>query len=707
MNRFVLCLFALTFSSHAAITVETSPGAPEIERFAAQELRRYLELLFQGKPSGAPPNLLFLIGSSFTNPIVSQALGGTAFPASEDGYAAVRTKWQGRPALVLGGGSPQGSLWAVYDLVEQWGVRYLIHRDVLPRNAVFRWPEFVREPLLRVRQWRVVNELPMGPASWSIADYRPVLDQLAKLRFNRVLVSLWQQQPFLRYSYGGITRQSSTMFFGHRFPVTGNMIGRWLFPPGSTEFENPDLPNDAPGDQQFNNGIAHVRMVMDYARQRGMDVAVTVNTTEFPREFSPILKGSRPVRQISELTITPGPETDIDDPDYVGLSNAVVQATIDTYPAASYLAVSMPEHRQWTHHYLKAWEYLDAKYNLTPVASIQSLLARAAARPGFPGGSERAQAEVKGDLVNLYLYDRLLSGKMIKVIYSAIAEELYPLLDRMLPTGSELLSFIDYTPTRVLRRKEALSKVPTGRVGAELIFTLHDDNVGSLPQLATHSLAELTQSLLQRGWKGFSTRYWLLGDHDSAVSYIAKASWQADITPEAVNRKLLLAICGLRCVQPALQGLGALEEATKLLEWHGLGFAFPIPNMLMKHWGKPPAAEINDVRRLYVAALEKIDAAVQLSQPKNPAELLYLKGRLQFGIGYLDAVGNVAAAGIAEDAGNRAESLRRIQAAVSILRNAIESYARVAKDQSDRGAIATLNEFAWRPLNTKLAELSR
>jgi hypothetical protein len=42
---------------------------------------------------------------------------------------------------------------------------------------------------------------------------------------------------------------------------------------------------------------------------------------------------------------------------------------------------------------------------------------------------------------------------------------------------------------------------------------------------------------------------------------------------------------------------------------------------------------------------------------------------------------------------------------VTTARGAIESYARVARDQSDRGAIATLAEYVYRPLKRKLAEL--
>ena len=81
--------------------------------------------------------------------------------------------------MIVGGGSPRATLWAVYALADKSGVRFLLHDDVLPSPRSFKMPEFqVREePVLKVRQWRVLNEHAMGPISWGMSDYRPVLDQ--------------------------------------------------------------------------------------------------------------------------------------------------------------------------------------------------------------------------------------------------------------------------------------------------------------------------------------------------------------------------------------------------------------------------------------------------------------------------------------------------------------------------------------------------
>jgi len=55
----------------------------------------------------------------------------------------------------------------------------------------------------------------------------------------------------------------------------------------------------------------------------------------------------------------------------------------------------------------------------------------------------------------------------------------------------------------------------------------------------------------------------------------------------------------------------------------------------------------------------------------------------------------------------KGETMRHAEEALGCARQALEAYARVARDQSDRGAIAVLNEYVNRALVAKLAELKK
>lgn len=710
-------------SARRCATVVVGDRATGLERHAGEELCGYLERLFgmRTRPTttvtGSGP--LFLVGTPESNPAIREATHRRPFPqVSEQGIVLRRLQYQKRPAMLISGGSPRATLWGVYELAERWGVRYLLQGDVLPEAGEFHLPDVdeVMEPTLGVRAWRVINDFACGPESWGMRDYRPVVDQLAKLKFNRLLLSLWPWQPFVHYEVRGIERRSASLWFGYHYPITEDMVGWELFG-DEEEFWNPDLPLGAGYGELAAAGEALVHSLMAHAHERGMECILTATPTEFPLEFAPLLKGAQKVRQLGEMTVVPGADADVDDPALGELACAVLRATVNTYPEADYVALRMPEWRQWVGQYERAWRELERKYDVGRACTLQQVLAAAGQRRDYPGGAERAVQEVKGDIVGLYFYDRLLTelGALkqsarpdMKVILCHVAEELYPVVGRILPAGSEMMAAVDYTASRVLRRREVLRKVPSSEIPCVLIYTLHDDNVGLLPQLSTGSLHELTKEVVASGWAGFSTRYWLTGDHDPCIGYLSKAAWETSATPDGVYRDQVRSVCGEACVGDMLHVFREVERTTVGLEWHGLGLSFPVPGMMMKHWvAEPMPEELKRDRESWLRALERARRAQRKTRPSGRSYVDYWVGRLEFGIGYLDAVEAVRDAAVAESQGRGSEALQHAESAFSSARRALEAYARVARDQSDRGAIAAMNEYVYRPLKAKVEELRR
>ena len=209
------------------MAVVVGEKAPEVEQYAAAQLCDYLSKLFgiQTQPVTSLTkgvNAILLVGSPKTNGLIKETAAASQFVnLGDQGIVVERTSLAKQPAVVVGGGSPQATLWAAYELIERyWGVRYLLHGDVLPPRAVFRLPDahLRLEPSFPIRQWRVVNEFACGPASWGLADYRPVLDQLAKIKFNRLLIVLWPHHPFLDYEYAGVSAFQRQSFLRLPFP---------------------------------------------------------------------------------------------------------------------------------------------------------------------------------------------------------------------------------------------------------------------------------------------------------------------------------------------------------------------------------------------------------------------------------------------------------------------------------------------------------
>jgi hypothetical protein len=698
------------------VVVVTGPDAPALDRYAASELRGYLKKLFDVDATAATslpsaPAEVFLIGNPTTNPLIAKA----EFPdLTDQGFILKSAKLDDHPVLLVGGGSPQATLWAVYDLVERWGVCYLLHGDVLPATKSFQMQELnlKQEPNLRIRQWRVLNEHAMGPISWGIADYRPVIDQLAKLKFNRLLLYIWPGQPFLPLEYKGIRQTSGTLFFGNHYPITDDMIGRSLFGQ-ETEYWNPDLPLLGDPEKLTAAAVKHVQNLITYAHERGMACVMPAHLTEFPKEYKPLLKHTHPVDMVGTPTIGPGADADadVDDPALAGLARAVLETTIKTYPGIDYIALDLPEWREWVNQYERAWKALDAKYSINEIRLLADVLSAAEKRKDYSGGSDRAVKEVKADIVALYFYDKLISDPTLniapgKFVMSTVAEELFPILARILPKGSETLNFVDYTPSRIVRRRDVLKDIPAHEIASVLIYTLHDDNVGVLPQLATHSLAELTKDIGAQGWAGFSTRYWLIGDHDPCVAFLSRAAWDPSVTPDDVYRDQLSRICGDAAVGDMLKVFSEVEAATITLEWHGLGLTFTTPNMMMQHWTPGTmSAELKTVSPRYQAALDAARRALEKSEPAGKSYINYWIGRLEFGIAYMAAIEAVHSAATAEAAKDNTLARREATRALDLIKQALTSYASVARDRSDKGAIAVMNEYVYRALTAKIGML--
>src|SRR5581483_11298987 len=653
-----MLVFALLMLAGTPAAEFATPATPTaLERFAGDELGRYLAALFD------PPR---------TGRFVLRRI------KHQGGAQTIRLRTEGK-TLYIEAGSPQALLWAVYELVERFGVRYLLHGDVFPPKRSFQMPDLdlTLVPRLPIRQWRVMNEHAVSQISWGLADYKPFIDQLAKLKFNRLLLYIWQTQPFLDYQVRGIRTHSGTLFFGFHYPITPDMIGKRLF--GDVqEFWNPDLP--------LQSGYAaahrHLQGLIDYGRSRGMEIVVPVTLTEYPPEFAPALEHPRFYEYHRVKVVVPGAGTRIDDPALTELASAVLRATVLDYRGVDQISLDMAEFREWVDQYEEAWKALDAKYHIEQMRPLHVVLEDAAHRTGFPGGAERAVREVKGDIVALRFYDHLLREVRplragVKLQFASIAEELFPVLPHLLPPDSETLNFIDYTPSRVLKRRDVIRRLPIGRQPALLVYTLHDDNVGLLPQLATGSLHELTGDLVASGWSGFSTRLWLLGDHDGCAAYLSQAAWRKDVTPESVYRDQLLAVCGEGCVEDMLTAFRELEATTVNLEWHGLGLTFFTPQMMMKHWqAVPMPPELAADRAGYQRARLAVDRTRRRAA-RGKEYLDYWSNRLAFGAGYLATVDAVRNAAIEHSRGNRARALQHLRRAIQIEQEAISRYAAV------------------------------
>ncbi|MBM4071932.1 MAG: hypothetical protein FJ271_23850 [Planctomycetes bacterium] len=703
------------------VDVVVADDAPKLEKFAAAELAAQLKRLFDAdvrvaaKVPAAAGNLI-LIGSPATNPAIARAIGANWPKLSDQGHLLKSVGDAG--ALIVGGASPVATLWAVYELGHRYGIRYLLHGDYYPAQpAKFKLDSFdlVFEPELRLRAWRTINDFAIGPESWGLADQKKMLHQLAKLKFNRVVLAVYPWQPFVHYEFRGVKKQTGMLWYGQRYPVAGDTPGRDAFG-GATEFDNPDFAGKRTYEERLKAGVTLASGIIDAAHELGMSAALAMSPLEFPKEFAKVLPGAKVLHTLENLVIGPGDRQPPDDPLLKQLTATQIRAYLDTYPRLDALYLTMPEFPDWVEHHEKAWHRLDARTGIGKHTDLATLI-DAARKRKLTASGERGIRALKGNIAALDFLHGLMPdgaplkrrGSQLDVTILDVDPALYPVLDKVLPSGTEALHFVDYTARRVAEQRSLLAAVPAKAVKSSLILTLADDNVGVLPQLATNHLHELVTEIRKLGWQGFSTRYWIPGDLEASVFYLARAGFDGRITPKSAYHELFAPMCGPGAVPALAKGFAMIEEATTLIDRNDLGFTFPVPGMVMRHYDakSPPPAWWKKVSDLYGSAMDEIYRAQQRAHPQARPLTLYHAKRCEFAIHYIACLEAVRRAGLARDKKDRDGQVEHLESAVEAMHNALSTLGEVARDQSDRGVIAVVNAHGYRPLRAELDRLRK
>ena len=709
-------VFALLESSADGgvnLTAVIGPHAPHLERLAAEELKAQFQRLFgiEVKISNAIPedkSPVVLIGSPRTNPAVAEKMDDWP-QMSEQGLLIRSLQNEVRQSLVVGGGSPVATLWAVYELGHRNGIRYLTRGDIYPngeRELQLNDLNIVMEPTLRTRTWRTVNDFAIGPESWGLADQQRLLKQLAKMKYNRVMIAIWPWQPFVHYEFGGVKKQTATMWFGERFRVDGDTPGKDVFQ-GATYFENPDLAGKTSYEEMTAAGTTLIQGIVKAAQGLGMEVGLAIYPAEFTREFASAIPGSKEVHQLKRLTVGPGPKQGPNDSLLKELVTAKIRAYIDTYPTIDAIYMGMPEFPEWDEHVESAWQQLGEGGRLRDI-TLAGLIETVKKR-NVTNSGERGVRALRGNIAPLVFFRSLFSdpelmkradGRHVQLWIQSIDPALFPVIDQVVPEGAGTLNFIDYTSLRSVENRELIADLPAGKIRSKLVLTLADDNIGILPQSTTKSIHELMTDMRKFGWDGFSTRYWMLTELDPTLHYMSRASFDASVTPRSAHDDLFLTITGNAAATNRLWlAFEHMEAATDLMDKRAIGFGFPVPGMMMKHYRPGPHPDWwEEVTEHYTQwMIEVYRALVAAEAPAQPL-LFYYGKRSEFAMDYLGCVTALREAATAKQKGDLELAVEKLEVAVEAMYNSIDSLSHVVWDQSDRGLIATLANFAYRPL---------
>jgi len=163
---------------------------------------------------------------------------------------------------------------------------------------------------------------------------------------------------------------------------------------------------------------------------------------------------------------------------------------------------------------------------------------------------------------------------------------------------------------------------------------------------------------------------------------------------ESTLSALITPMCGEGVAERMWLGFQAIDKAAALIAENDPQLGFPAPDMITRHLESKQAvpAWLTEVKTLYTTAMNEMYRANTRAREGSRRLTLYHAKRLEFTFHYISCIESLYKA---HEPALREESLI---AAVESLYNALNSFADAARDASDRGAIALLNEYAYRPL---------
>lgn len=654
------------------VDVVVAGNAPRLEKYAADELAAQFKQLFDAniRISDKPPAgsaMLVLIGSPDTNPAVKRAVGDRWPKLSDQGLVIRSIARDGGETLVVGGGSPVATLWAVYELGHRFGVRYLLGGDVFPAEPPpLKLDKFdvLMEPTLRMRAWRTIDDSPIGHESWGLAEHQRVLRQLAKLKFNRVILAFHPRQPFVQFEIRGVPTSAGDILRGQRFRVDGDTAGRSAFN-GASEFTNPDFAGKNSYAEKIAAGTRLARGVIDAAHELGMSAGIQFEPLAFPLEVRDSLPPALLKDELNRELILPGDSPELlDDPRVREAAAIQLRAYMNTYPGLDAV-------------------YLRASWGSTePLRFIAALCT-----PELLGGPD---------------------GRRVEPHLKGVAEELYPRLEAIVPKGMGVLLAAGPSPP-CPPASQVIAQVPARAVKSTLEVALTGDVPGVLPQIQTRYLHARVADLQKHGWDGFVAWSRTVGEIDPGLYFLSRASFDPTLTPDAAYSELVTPMCGEGVAGRLTKGFDQIEEASPLIEQNQFNLGFPKPLILMQHYtaGEPPPAWMKEVRDLYAGAMDEMYRSQDRSHVAGRPFLRYYAKRLEFAYEYMSSIEATRLAGQAKKDGDSEKQIEHLEKAVEAMYNALNAYGEVARDSCDRGVIAVLNEYGYRPLKKELEAVSQ
>lgn len=195
------------------------------------------------------------------------------------------------------------------------------------------------------------------------------------------------------------------------------------------------------------------------------------------------------------------------------------------------------------------------------------------------------------------------------------------------------------------------------------------------------------------------------GDLSPALDFFARRAFDPKLGAKDARAQLFTPILGAASAERVAVGFTLLDEAAALVEKNDPQFAAPSADLILKQLKSTdaPPEWWKKAGKLYAGAMDEMYRAIRatFNDPARPTLLYYAK-RCEFAVHYFGAVEAARLAGQAKAKGDKEAVIAHLEKATEGVYNALNALGDVARDPSDRGVVAALAEYAYRPLKAEL-----
>jgi hypothetical protein len=728
--------------------------ASETHQFAATELQRYLRAL-----SGAEVSVVtddqratrprgetaILLGGPEENSAVRDVTTAHWVDYANlksDGIVIKAGLFKGRPTIIAGGANGVATMYAVYDLLEQLGIKFLLTGDIIPPPvATLSVPalNLRKEPSFARRGFLLQSGGMINLMVFSFEDYVKLLDQMAKMKANYLQFWWFSYEPWLKYSYKGESMQLGDVSKKESGFFSWAHVGSGPHTPdvveiGKEHFKTPRLaPKEfqkvETSEQAFGVAQDLLQRVIRHAAKRGIKVWPAVELAALPPNLA------RHAERVGELPFHTIFGTFVHPLDEVNREIQVerLKALISTYPEAEgfflvfaemYPNLNNQKHREFfTRERPKFHELRDLR------------------RPWINWGEANSDDNlVDSNLAYLDLFQFLLkkrdeiSPKTKLGVMGIGRGYALPVFDRMLPRDipfTDMDSSGVWTPTAV----------PMNYFGGmgERERTLEprvDDDINMMGMQFNVTQYAVKDKIFSDGVKvgltGHAGQLNRVRGLEANAAFLTEAAWAPELTPEEFYKNYSRSIFGEFAAADMLKAFLVLEKNELHLGYYNYGYttmnccgalpevsiayeywqqANPFDGPTMANWDTYIAKSPDVINRfegsiqLLNQSLDSMKAAQARVAPQGAAELRYMINRTESYRDLIQSLITMRKAQVsfaqsfqtrtkvpyAEFVKNLERDLGEFERAGREMRSATRKYAELIDHPSDLGVLYSMN----------------